>query len=204
MVTEASEEVAATPEELEYWLDRASGRASRDDPGWYFSGRQELNRRLTAFVKGPAGVLIVTGTAASGKSAVLARAVTLSHSAFRASPRYAEAVSKAPSDTVPDEGSIHVAVPARNRGPLSLIEAIGTRLGGERDRRQPAADALRQWQEGLRTYQPSSRRSDSRYTVGGGTAARQPCHRNTAGSMSDARIIWALISDTFSDRSPPS
>ncbi|MGW0995405.1 hypothetical protein [Streptomyces sp. NPDC002520] len=152
VVTETREEVATTPEELEYWLDRASGRASRDDPGWYFSGRQELNRRLTAFVKGPAGVLIVTGTAASGKSAVLARAVTLSDSAFRASPRYAEAVSKAPADTVPDEGSIHVAVSARNRGPLSLIEAIGTRLGGERDRTQPAADALRQWQEGLRTF----------------------------------------------------
>ncbi|KOV97528.1 hypothetical protein ADK65_25090 [Streptomyces sp. NRRL B-1140] len=152
VVTEAREEVAATPQELEYWLDRASGRASRDDPGWYFSGRQELNRRLTSFVKGPAGVLIVTGTAASGKSAVLARAVTLSDSAFRASPRYAEAVDKAPADTVPDEGSIHVAVSARNRGPLSLIEAIGTRLGGERDRTQPAADALRQWQEGMRAF----------------------------------------------------
>lgn len=152
VVTEAREEVAATPEELEYWLDRASGRASRDDPGWYFSGRKELNRRLTSFVKGPAGVLIVTGTAASGKSAVLARAVTLSDSAFRASPRYAQAVSRAPVDTVPEEGSIHVAVSARNRGPLSLIEAIGTRLGGERDRTQPATDALRQWQEGLRTF----------------------------------------------------
>ncbi|WP_181802377.1 hypothetical protein [Streptomyces shenzhenensis] len=152
VVTEAREEVAATPEELEYWLDRASGRASRDDPGWYFSGRQELNRRLTAFLKGPPGVLIVTGTAASGKSAVLARAVTLSDSAFRASPRYAEAVSKAPADTVPDEGSVHVAVSARNRGPLSLIEAIGARLGAERDRTRPAADALRQWQEGLRAF----------------------------------------------------
>ncbi|MFE4373366.1 hypothetical protein ACFRMN_35050 [Streptomyces sp. NPDC056835] len=152
VVTQAREEVAAAPEELEYWLDRASGRAGSDDPGWYFSGRQELNRRLTSFVEGPAGVLIVTGTAASGKSAVLARAVTLSDSAFRASPRYAEAVSKAPADTVPDEGSIQVAVSARNRGPLSLIEAIGTRLGCERDRTQPATDALRQWQEGLRAF----------------------------------------------------
>lgn len=152
VVTQAREEVAATPEELEYWLDRASGRASSDDPGWYFSGRQELNRELTSFVRGPAGVLIVTGTAASGKSAVLARAVTLSDSAFRASPRYAEAVSKAPADSVPDEGSIHVAVSARNRRPLSLIEAIGSRLGCEQDRAQPATDALRQWQAGLRTF----------------------------------------------------
>lgn len=152
VVTRAREEVAATPEELEYWLDRASGRASKDDPGWYFSGRQELNRWLTSFVRGPSGVLIVTGTAASGKSAVLARTVTLSDSAFRASPRYAEAVSKAPADSVPDEGSINVAVSARNRGPLSLIEAIGTRLGCEQDRAQPATDAVRQWQEGLRTF----------------------------------------------------
>ncbi|MEV2193594.1 hypothetical protein AB0I02_21785 [Streptomyces phaeochromogenes] len=152
VVTQAREEVAATPEELEYWLDRASGRASSDDPGWYFSGRQELNQQLTSFVGGPAGVLIVTGTAASGKSAILARAVTLSDSAFRASPRYAEAVSKAPADSVPDEGSIHVAVSARNRGPLSLIEAIGTRLGCQQDRTQPATDAVRQWQEGLRAF----------------------------------------------------
>ncbi|GGR86982.1 hypothetical protein GCM10010269_27650 [Streptomyces humidus] len=152
VVTQAREEVAATPEELEYWLDRASGRAGSDDPGWYFSGRQELNRELAGFVTGPAGVLIVTGTAASGKSAVLARAVTLSDSAFRASPRYAEAVSKVPADSVPDEGSIHVAVSARNRGPLSLIEAVGSRLGCEQDRARPATDALRQWQEGLRTF----------------------------------------------------
>ncbi|GCB46550.1 hypothetical protein SNL152K_3848 [Streptomyces sp. NL15-2K] len=152
VVTRAREEVAATAEELEYWLDRASGRASRDDPGWYFSGRQDINRRLTSFVRGPAGVLIVTGTAASGKSAVLARAVTLSDCAFRASPRYAEAVSKASADSVPDEGSIHVAVSARNRGPLSLIEAIGTRMGCEPDRTQPATDPVRQWQEGLRAF----------------------------------------------------
>ncbi|MFI2379009.1 hypothetical protein ACH5AO_28735 [Streptomyces sp. NPDC018964] len=167
VVTEAREEVAATPEELEYWLDRASGRAGPDDPGWYFSGRQEINRRLTSFVKGPAGVLIVTGTAASGKSAVLARAVTLSDSAFRASPRYAEAVAKAPADTVPDEGSIHVAVSARNRGPLSLIEAIGTRLGGEPDRTRPAADALRQWQEGLRAFFSDRRKGTVTVVVDG-------------------------------------
>ncbi|MER5465922.1 hypothetical protein ABT010_35760 [Streptomyces sp. NPDC002668] len=152
VVTQARAEVAATPEELEYWLDRASGRASSDDPGWYFSGRQQLNLQLTRFLGGPAGVLIVTGTAASGKSAVLARAVTLSDSAFRASPRYAAAVSKTPADSVPDEGSIHVAVSARNRGPLSLIEAIGSQLGCEQDRSQPAADAVRQWQEGLRAF----------------------------------------------------
>ncbi|MFE4612331.1 hypothetical protein ACFRK5_28955 [Streptomyces niveus] len=152
VVTPARAEVSATHEELDYWLDRASGRASSDDPGWYFSGRQELNRLLAEFVSGPPGVLIVTGTAASGKSAVLARTVTLSDPTFRASPRYADAVSKAPADTVPDEGSVHVAVSARNRGPLSLIEAIGSRLGCERDGEQPATDALRQWQEGLRRF----------------------------------------------------
>ncbi|MEV8311820.1 hypothetical protein AB0P36_31960 [Streptomyces flavidovirens] len=152
VVLQAREEVAATHEELEYWLDRASGRASSDDPGWYFSGRQDLNRQLAKFVEGPAGVLVVTGTAASGKSAVLARAVTLSDPSFRASPRYAEAVSMSPKDSVPQEGSVHVAVSARNRGPLSLVEAIGTKLGCEPDRSQSGADELRQWQEGLRSF----------------------------------------------------
>ncbi|MFH8795033.1 hypothetical protein [Streptomyces sp. NPDC017941] len=152
VVTGARAEVAATPEELEYWLDRASGRASSDDPGWYFSGRKEINRDLADFVAGPPGVLVVTGTAASGKSAVLARAVTLSDPAFRTSPRYADAVRKAPPDSVPGEGSIHVAVSARNRGPLDLMAAVGTRLGCARDRTRPGTDALRQWQESLRAF----------------------------------------------------
>ncbi|MDH2392132.1 hypothetical protein QCN29_25780 [Streptomyces sp. HNM0663] len=158
-------EVAATHDELEYWLDRASGRADADDPGWYFSGRRELNRRLTRFVGGPAGVLIVTGAAASGKSAVLARAVTLSDPAFRASPRYADAVRRAPVDGVPPEGSVQVAVSARNRGPLSLIEAIGVRLGCEPDPSRPAADALRQWQQRLRDVFTKSRTADDAVTV---------------------------------------
>ncbi|WP_267243109.1 hypothetical protein [Streptomyces sp. PR69] len=159
-VTPARAEVAATHDELEYWLDRASGRADADDPGWYFSGRRELNRRLARFVEGPAGVLVVTGAAASGKSAVLARAVTLSDPAFRASPRYADAVRRAPVDGVPAEGSVQVAVSARNRGPLSLIEAIGVRLGCEPDPSRPAADALRQWQQRLREVFTKSRTAD--------------------------------------------
>ncbi len=152
VVAPARAEVAATHEELEYWLDRASGRANSDDPGWYFSGRQDLNRQLAHFASHDPGVLIVTGSAASGKSALLARTVTLSDPDFRASPCFAQAVRMAPADSVPAEGSVHVAVSARNRGPVSLIEAIGSRLGCAPDRSRPAADPLRQWQEGLRNF----------------------------------------------------
>ncbi|MBT2370229.1 hypothetical protein J7E88_34400 [Streptomyces sp. ISL-10] len=152
VVTGAREEVSADYDELEYWLDRASGRVDSDDPRWYFSGRRELNRQVVRFLSGPAGVLVVTGTAASGKSAVLARAVTLSDPTFRSSPRYAGAVSNAPADGVPPAGSVDAAVSARNRGATSLIEAIGSRLGCEPDRSRPALDPLRQWQEGLRAF----------------------------------------------------
>ena len=43
-------QAATTQPELDYWLDRASGRVSRDDPGWYFSGREPLTRALTSFL----------------------------------------------------------------------------------------------------------------------------------------------------------
>ncbi|MEV6394248.1 hypothetical protein AB0M39_05600 [Streptomyces sp. NPDC051907] len=185
VVTEAREEVAATHEELEYWLDRASGRASDDDPGWYFSGRQELNRQLARFVEGPAGVQIVTGTAASGKSAVLGRVVTLSDPVFRASPRYAEAVRRSPAESVPDEGAVQVAVSARNRGPLSLIEAIGSRLGCEQDRSRPAADALRQWQEGLRRFFTTTPRQADAYTDSCTDAYADSCTEAYADSCTD-------------------
>lgn len=60
--------LAGTP--ADYWLDRATGRTQDSDPGWYFRGRDDINRSVTEFLS-PArarGVLLITGTAAAAAS----------------------------------------------------------------------------------------------------------------------------------------
>ncbi|MEU8499901.1 hypothetical protein AB0C86_24725 [Streptomyces lavendulae] len=105
-VEESRQAVAATPEDLDYWLEKASGRTGADDPGWYFSGRRRLNASVVPFLKGPPGVLLVTGITASGKSAILGRAVALSDATFGTSALFAAAVGHCPPHTVPDEGAV--------------------------------------------------------------------------------------------------
>ncbi|MFJ3876830.1 hypothetical protein ACIPW5_05160 [Streptomyces sp. NPDC090077] len=149
-VEESRQEVAASPEELGYWLEKASGRTGADDPGWYFSGRRELNTAVVSFLTGAPGVLVVTGITASGKSAILGRAVTLSDARFRASELYAAAVGHCPPHTVPDEGAVTIAVTAHHREPLGLLQVIARKLGAAPD---PAGrDHLSRWQLGLRGF----------------------------------------------------
>ncbi|MEV7617154.1 hypothetical protein [Streptomyces sp. NPDC089799] len=149
-VADARREVAATPDDLDYWLEKASGRVNDLDPGWYFSGRRHLNADLAAFLSGPAGTLVVTGIAASGKSALLARAVTFSDAGFRAGPQFAAAVAYCPPDTLPEQGSVTVAVDARQQEPLPLLRTLCRKLGVKPDPTAP--DPLRRWQAGLRAH----------------------------------------------------
>ncbi|MCF6525177.1 hypothetical protein [Streptomyces sp. JJ36] len=113
----------------ENWVRRASGALTEDDTGWFFSGRREVNRALVTFLAGPPGSLLVTGTAGSGKSAVLARLVALGDPAFRASPQGARALEGAESGTVPEPGAVHVALHARMRSARDLWTALLGRLG---------------------------------------------------------------------------
>ncbi|MFB8114674.1 hypothetical protein ACFC51_02130 [Streptomyces sp. NPDC055962] len=131
-----------------HWLEKASGRPRPEDTGWYFSGREDLNREVAVFLQGPPGVLIVTGTAASGKSAVLGRAVTLSAPAFRLSEEYSAAVRDSPAWAVPPDGAITAAVSARNRSSSDLLEALCAALGAEGRHVEPGD--VRRGQENLR------------------------------------------------------
>ncbi|MCX4650307.1 ATP-binding protein [Streptomyces microflavus] len=147
LVAPQRSQVAATEEDLRYWISRASGRPNRADPGWYFSGRRPLTRVLASFLdtgppSGFAPSLIVTGTAGSGKSAVIARAVTLSDAGFRANPAYAGAVGGSPPDTVPPAGSIDVALLARQRTAEQVIGAFLDGLNQEAPEPEPGTDRL--------------------------------------------------------------
>ncbi|MFC9295777.1 hypothetical protein ACFTWH_10785 [Streptomyces sp. NPDC057011] len=116
----------------EFWLERASGRAADDDPGWYFSGRAEPMSRMTGFLHDGEGVLLVTGAAGSGKSALLARLVTLSDPGFVTDPRYAATVAGIPGELRPDPGAVDVAVLARNKSARVIVEDLLTGLGSGR------------------------------------------------------------------------
>ncbi|WP_327309074.1 AAA family ATPase [Streptomyces sp. NBC_01298] len=117
----------------DFWIDRASGRAADDDMGWYFSGRTAQMTRLTGFLRGSEEALVVTGAAGSGKSALLARLVTLSDPGFVADPRNAAVVADTPAGLRPEPGSVDVAVLARNKPAQvivrDLLNGLDTRLG---------------------------------------------------------------------------
>ncbi|MFJ3841371.1 AAA family ATPase [Streptomyces sp. NPDC090054] len=132
-----------------FWPERASGRAADNDPGWYFSGRVSQMRAMTAFLRGDEHerVLIVTGAAGSGKSALLARLVTLSDPGFIEDPRHADMVAEVPTELRPPRGSIDVAVLARNKSARvvvdDLLTALGTDTSSHPDTHVPLQELLR-------------------------------------------------------------
>ncbi|MEW1567441.1 hypothetical protein AB0454_31270 [Streptomyces sp. NPDC093509] len=149
-------DVSTPYEELEQWTNRAEPGT----PGWYFSGRPHLNSTVAAFLRQPAGVLIVCGATASGKSSLLARTVTLSEPAVRQTPTVSAALAQTPAAQVPDADTIDVAITARQRSCTSLLEAIATRLPGQPAGEPPAGtDPDHHWRDHIKRSlsQPSDR-----------------------------------------------
>ncbi|MEV0374211.1 AAA family ATPase [Streptomyces sp. NPDC050636] len=132
LVDEARSAVAWSPAELDsYWLSRASGRPSSGDPAWYFTGRISHVRHMIEFLEGGSGTLVVTGEAGSGKSALLARVVTLSDATFRSDEAYRPFIEAIPPDLLVPEGAVDAAVLARNTDADELTAALYTALAGK-------------------------------------------------------------------------
>ncbi|MEW1912358.1 ATP-binding protein [Kitasatospora sp. NPDC085895] len=147
LVAPQRSQVATSEADMRYWISRASGRPNRSDPGWYFSGRKPLTRALADFLRegppqGHSPSMIITGTAGSGKSAIIARAVTLSDSGFRANPDFTQAVEDSPTETVPPVGSIDIAVLARQRTAEDVTAALLDALGCPPPAPDPGQDRL--------------------------------------------------------------
>ncbi|WP_331745826.1 ATP-binding protein [Streptomyces virginiae] len=134
-----------------YWLDRATGRTQESDAGWYFRGRGALNRKVAAFLgpQRPRGVLLVTGSAGSGKSAVVARAVVLSDPHFRTDPLYKTATELVDPDTIPPEGAVTAAVLAHRRNAATVTSDILRALGTTPHPPGPADDPVLCWTQQL-------------------------------------------------------
>lgn len=131
LVDAPRQQVSVTQTELdEYWISRASGRASNEDPGWYFSGRAALMESLVQFLRAGEGIQVITGVAGSGKSAILARAVTLSDPTFRRN--HPALLTGIDPTALPPTGCIDAAILAREKDTDQVSIELLNLLGGNR------------------------------------------------------------------------
>ena len=148
----ARHELALPRQDLEgHWGPRALGAGDSQDvseasrkvaPRWLFTGRAKLMRELIATARGDhdadSRVTLVTGGAGCGKSAVLARLVTLSDPDFTAA--YPGEVESIPADLKPEVkttlggpgGGVDVAVVATGKYAHEVLGQLSDALGGTR------------------------------------------------------------------------
>ena len=114
-------------ERAEYWEPRARGVEVAAQAGWYFTGRRAALAELTRWLRDPradTGLRVLTGDPGSGKSAVLARLVTL------ADPGPAPKLPGDASDPafVPPAGSVTAALLAKGKTAGELIRELAVGL----------------------------------------------------------------------------
>lgn len=109
-----------------HWDPRARGVELEAERGWYFTGRTAVLRELADWLKDPPDahtrVRVVIGGMGSGKSAVLARLVTLSDRQYRR--RYGFPADSADESTMPPDGAIDIAVHASGKTLEQLVRLI--------------------------------------------------------------------------------
>jgi hypothetical protein len=112
------------------------------EAGWYFTGRVRILQELVGWLESSSGgLLVLTGPAGSGKSAVIGRLVTLSDSRFRAGAKAAGAFRDAPEGTIPPEGVVDSAVHVKGKTTAEFGRSVAEELelellnGGPFDRR---------------------------------------------------------------------
>jgi len=113
----------ALPKDMLQIHNRIGGQlpTAGDSAGWLFTGRELLMRDLIRAAGSPE-VAIVTGRAGSGKSTLLSRFVTLSDPRFCRD--YADELGHVPAELLPRHGGVDVAVSARERSNLEVLEQL--------------------------------------------------------------------------------
>ncbi|WP_328870823.1 tetratricopeptide repeat protein [Streptomyces sp. NBC_00287] len=113
--------------ELVEHLVRAAAGADRVEEGWFFTGRRRVLGEIVDWLAArEPGLFLVTGSAGSGKSAVLGRVATLSDPRHRADIEKHEALHE--DDPDPGVGSVDVPLHLRGLTVQQLAEAIARRL----------------------------------------------------------------------------
>ena len=115
----------------EHWDPRGRGVERAARPGWFFTGRRQALSQLVAWLTAapaPAdNVRVVTGGPGSGKSAVLARLVTMSNPRYRARMPGPLAGGDPVAGLPP--GAIDVAVHARTAPADEVVSALAAAAG---------------------------------------------------------------------------
>ena len=129
-------DLAIRPADLAaHWGPRSRGVTEVSDPGWLFTGRIDLMRRLIDFTTASPHNMVVTGGAGCGKSAVLARLVTLADPEFTAT--FAAQLESVPEQLRPKVGCVDVAVLATGKLSHEVLGQICAAL----DVPQPGTDS---------------------------------------------------------------
>ncbi len=126
--------LTADPALAAHWDPRGRGVERAARPGWFFTGRRQALSQLVGWLTAPPtatdNVRVVTGGPGSGKSAVLARLVTLSDPRYRA---------RLPAPLPVDDpvaglpaGAIDVAVHARHVPTDEVVSALAVAAGAPR------------------------------------------------------------------------
>lgn len=110
-----------------HWSPSSRGVSDETDRGWLFTGRERLMRELIHATNAPPTRYVVTGGVGAGKSAILARLVTLSDLGFL--EEWSAHVEDVDPDLLPPPRAVDVAVHASGLSPLALLDRICTLLG---------------------------------------------------------------------------
>ncbi|WP_407286220.1 tetratricopeptide repeat protein [Streptomyces sp. BP-8] len=114
-------------EELVEHLVRAARGASGTEEGWYFTGRRRVLGAIVSWMRAARpGLFQVTGSAGSGKSAVLGRIATLADPRQRAATLAHGALGDLPD---PGEGSVDAALHLRGLNAQQIAAALADKLG---------------------------------------------------------------------------
>jgi WD40 repeat protein len=124
---ETERRLLANRDLIQHWGPRARGVEIEAAPGWLFSGRTRALTELVAYIRGATGrkTRVVTGGPGSGKSAVLARLVTLADPVYRRKVP----LDVAPAETIPPQDAIDVAIHAHRKSTEAVAAEIATIAG---------------------------------------------------------------------------
>ncbi|MEU6235428.1 tetratricopeptide repeat protein [Kitasatospora sp. NPDC047058] len=115
-------------EDLVEHLILAARGIARTEEGWLFTGRQRALEKITAWMaERPAGMLLLTGSAGVGKSAVAGRIAALSNTVQRADLMAHAPLAEGEPD--PGEGVVDVALHLRGMNVQDLAESLAYPLG---------------------------------------------------------------------------
>jgi WD40 repeat protein len=115
---------------LVHWGPRGRGVEIESQAGWYFTGRTSILRELVRWLRTPAADAVpqvITGGPGVGKSALLARLVTVADPEYR---RQAPLGGVDP-DTIPPESCIDVAIHAKGKTLGEIVRAISRAIGAD-------------------------------------------------------------------------